>query len=381
MYAWFLWGNAIKVILLSFVFILCFVHQYINKELYTEFTVRHYIIGALIFLLSINSVLESDILSWIKSFFGIYIFVNVLQLKTIVKQDLYQRFFKAFGVISLVSIIGWLFFLLGVNLPHSVLYDEVYGYQFDNYYIFLNSLVLLVPRFSSIFLEPGQYAMVAVIFLHINGFKLKNVYNFAIFLSVLFTLSIAGYVIMLLSVSFLYFKKKNLIYYISVFLVLAFVWSFSQTYNDGNNIINMKITERLHYEDGKLSGNNRNSADYDKFYNKFIETPQVLFGDRGASMHREWDGGNAGYKVYIVTNGIIPTIACVLLYFLMTGFSTDKKKAFYLFFLEMLIFWQNTFPLWFAVYSTYLFGLSNYVRLVKKPEEDSETNSGEYYLV
>ena len=89
---------------------------------------------------------------------------------------------------------------------------------------------------------------------------------------------------------------------ILVFLIIDI--SFSQ-YNNGNNIVNNLIIERLRIEDQSLAGDTRYSELMDSYYNEFIYSDKVFTGIGFNKYEKLNLGANAGYKVFIVQNGIL----------------------------------------------------------------------------
>lgn len=358
LYAWFLWGDLMKSGVILLCFFCCGAHRIINKELYHGNSIKILIIASL-FLVLFNSIIGEGFFSLARAIFQTIIFYDILCLKSTVKKELFEIYAIFFGWLSLVSIIGWILFLIGVPLPHSHLVDNVYGYVYENYYLFLYNDHLMYPRFCCIFLEPGQYAMIAVVILHLKEFRLKGIPLIAIFVSLLFTLSLAGYIIMAISLFYYYFRPEHIWKFALIVGAVVFLFNHFRTETIGENAINDKIIERLIINDGEMAGNNRNSEDYIAFYNRFLKSNQVLFGDRGQSMKNKWEGGNAGYRVYIVTNGIVGTFFTFLVFYLLYLESKKRKGAWVLLLIEVLLFIQASVPFWFCVFSLYVFGLAS----------------------
>ena len=358
LYAWFLWGDLMNSGVILLCFFCCGAHRIINKELYHGNSIKILIIASL-FLVLFNSIIGEGFFSLARAIFQTIIFYDILCLKSTVKKELFEIYAIFFGWLSLVSIIGWILFLIGVPLPHSHLVDNVYGYVYENYYLFLYNDHLMYPRFCCIFLEPGQYAMIAVVILHLKEFRLKGIPLIAIFVSLLFTLSLAGYIIMAISLFYYYFRPKHIWKFALIVGAVVFLFNHFRTETIGENAINDKIIERLIINDGEMAGNNRNSEDYIAFYNRFLKSNQVLFGDRGQSMKNKWEGGNAGYRVYIVTNGIVGTFFTFLVFYLLYLESKKRKGAWVLLLIEVLLFIQASVPFWFCVFSLYVFGLAS----------------------
>lgn len=357
LYAWFLWGDLFKSIVLLFCFFCCYFNRTNNREVYNGNSNKKLII-VFLFVVLFNSVIGEGFFPLARVIFQTFIFYDILCLKSIAKKGLFEYYANLFGWLSLLSIIGWILFLNGVSLPHSRLVDGVYGYIFENYYLFLYNEHLMYPRFCCVFLEPGQYAMIAVVILHLYKFRLKSIPLIALFVSLLFTLSLAGYLIMALSLFYYYFRPKHIWKFAVIVGAVILLFNHFRTETLGDNAINDKIIERLIITDGEMAGNNRNSEDYIAYYQKFLSSDQLLLGDRGQSMKNKWNGGNAGYRVYIVTNGVLGTFFTFLVFYLLYLESKNKKGAWMLLLIEILLFLQASVPFWFCVFSLYVFGLA-----------------------
>lgn len=357
LYAWFLWGNIAKLLCMVTCAFLCYNNHKKNRHMYekNKYAVHVAVLSSLVLMLE-----SVEILTIGRAIFFGFCAYNVMSLKRKFKWNLATFFTRVYGIISLISLIGWLLFLFGIPLPNSDLVDKTFGYHFTNYYIFIYTPQLLYPRFCSIFLEPGQYAMIAVVLLYLNRYNLRNRYVLFIFVSLLFTLSIAGLIIMFLSLILLFFReRKNIVLIALAFSSLYFPYQYFLNLNGGDNVIYYTIFRRLEFEDGEMKGNNRNSADFDAYYQRFIHTPNVIWGDGGDARRKDWDGGNAGYKMYVVTNGIIGTFLTFLAYWIVYRRSKGEKRyRMGLLIIEILLFLQASTPFWFAVFMLFIIASS-----------------------
>ncbi len=296
-------------------------------------------------------------------------------LKDNYKKDFLVFFNNIFSVLIGISSLGWIIYLLGVNLPNF--YDS-YGfsetrneaqYYFQNYYIFLKNIGtkytdlsdLIIPRFSSVFLEPGYFSVLLVVLLYINGFNLKKKYNI-VFLSALFlTFSLAGYLMGILSyVAFKLCNSKNKIIVLSsiiVFLV-AFYAIFSN-YNNGSNAINEFIFNRLQYDDsiGTISGYNRTKESFDIwFVQSFLKSSDIFFGE---NVYENFIAqGNVGWKIYWVSYGLVGLVLYLL--WLYYTYSNNKNYLSFIFlFIYVLIFVRGHHVIYYSAFPIlYISGLA-----------------------
>lgn len=361
-HVWFLWGNLFKIVCpLLFVFASLLNRSY-NPGLYARKLYKHIpIIVFLILFLSLRGCYDAGILSIGKSCIGVFALYDVLLLSPSICVNLIRVITKVFGVITLISLLGWILFLIGVPLPHEYIQDREFGYSFQNYYIFLYNELGIIPRFGSIFLEPGYYGQLAAIILYANKMKINNWYTITIMIGVLFSLSLAGYALVAIGFIFTYLRRK----YLWVLILLAAIgWGFisvAKSYNGGDNPINLLILSRMEFEDGEMTGYNRSGDDFDHYMETtFMQNGLFLFGHGSSFEKMKWDQGVAGYKVYLAQNGYVGLIMAIIAYlYIVNRLSKPKKQMILFFLLVMILYWQAAYPFWFCYFSIYVTGLAH----------------------
>jgi hypothetical protein len=123
------------------------------------------------------------------------------------------------------------------------------------------------------------------------------------------------------------------------------VYIFFSTLNDGDNIINNLIFNRLRIEDEGLAGNNRFTPDLDILFDKTMNSKDGFWGI-GITEYSKYTGAaGAGYKVFITQHGIIGVLLVFLLYIFIV-FSNVSKMAWIFFLVYILCFLQAAYPLW-----------------------------------
>jgi hypothetical protein len=94
---------------------------------------------------------------------------------------------------------------------------------------------------------------------------------------------------------------------------------FFENYNNGHNIVNGSIIERLQYDANKenISGYNRSSETFeDYFWNEFITSPELFFGDKSLTKLNLDDlDDEVSWMTYIINYGLIAFLFLIL-YFL-----------------------------------------------------------------
>lgn len=233
---------------------------------------------------------------------------------------------KIMAVILIVSMAGFMLYLIGFPLPSS---DAKYGedlYSYSNYYFFLlrdADLWTLIPRFQSVFLEPSHMAIASVFLLMTEIGRWKKWYNIVLICSVLISFSLEAYVLLFCLV-FLskWIQRKhfirNLLAIIAVFVAII-VGSFF--YNDGDNMLNALIVMRLEVDDGEVAGNNRTTEEFDAEYESYLNSSDIFFG---RDMVQSF--GNSGYKVFIYEYGFV-NLALLFIFYLLLLNNPDNKRA------------------------------------------------------
>lgn len=284
------------------------------------------------------------------SVFSVFILFKT-ELKTL---DRVMTFIaKVFALLLLVSMFFFVAYLVGVGLPYR---DTVFGdnlYSFSNYYFFMvddRSLLAIIPRFQSVFLEPGHLGSAASVLLMTQIGRWKRWWNVTLMVACVISFSLAAYAIIIaLSFLNLWVQRKNLIGKFLVVTALMGGVAVSATfYNGGDNLINNLILARLEIDEktGDIVGNNRVDVNFEKEFDKFIATSDALFG-------RDMDkiaagSGNSGYRVFIYKHGLVGMCLVILFYGFMFTDYRDIRHLLMCICISLLIFWIRGYPLWYS---------------------------------
>lgn len=282
------------------------------------------------------------------SVFSVFILFKT-ELKTL---DRVMTFIaKVFALLLLVSMFFFVAYLVGVGLPYR---DTVFGdnlYSFSNYYFFMvddRSLLAIIPRFQSVFLEPGHLGSAASVLLMTQIGRWKRWWNVTLMVACVISFSLAAYAIIIaLSFLNLWVQRKNLIGKFLVVTALMGSVAVSATfYNGGDNLINNLILARLEIDEktGDIVGNNRVDVNFEKEFDKFIATSDAFFG-------RDMDkiaagSGNSGYRVFIYKHGLVGMCLVILFYGFMFTDYRDIRHLLMCICISLLIFWIRGYPLW-----------------------------------
>ena len=267
-----------------------------------------------------------------------------------------QWWTNLYAFILAVSLIGWALSWSNI-LPSfgTIAHPAHDNYSYTNYILCIRGSFYDI-RFNSIFLEPGHTAMIAAFTLFVNKFNLKSKAVMTILISTVFTFSLAGYILMFLgyciiALQSLKFKQivRKVIPYI---LILSVVYYTGITYQNGNNLFNELILERMQIDDEKgFSGNNRTGELTDNTYESFIKTPEVMTGLSPQKYSKYVNSGfieGAGYKLYVMQKGIIGVLFVLFAYFYIYRCSYNKRLTLGLLLVYIAAFWQRAYPFWYS---------------------------------
>ncbi len=252
------------------------------------------------------------------------------------------------AALMVVSIPMFILHLLGMPLPHSQASFGEY-YTFDNYRFFLVDHRFnweLIPRFHSIFLEPGHLGMACLTLLYAQAGKWNTWRCRVLFLALFMTFSVAAYlcmVVMLFSVSWMKGKAVigKILFLGGIFLALGIGSMF---YNRGDNLFNQMIVSRvLLNEDGEMEGNNRTTELFTKEYESTIESGDIIMGN-GTEALAKFGFGNSGYRVFIYSYGLISVLSLFVLFYGLLHTSTNRRANISFLLIHSLSFWAHGYP-------------------------------------
>jgi len=346
LYAWFLWGTNIFSIFFAFLVSILF---YAKSKSSFCFKDTLFSLVLLLAIIEFYEVRYGNLNASIAAVLRITILTFVLALKDQIKIDLFHFFTKAIAWILAISLIGWILYLTGVNLAYSKVIFSDDLYSFYNYYFFIliqYSANMPIPRFSGVFLEPSYLGMIASMLIIANRFDLKKMAVWVFILATIFSFSLSAFIILIIIlVIFLLMNSKrpllNIILMGSLFGAIVYLLL---NQNNGNNIFNFYITERLKWEDGNIVGYNRYSDFMDIFYERFMNSNDKYFGIGIPNYQLLAGMANAGYKVFLVTNGIVGTFL-VFLFYISVVLRNRSNMAWIFFITYFLIFLNAAYPL------------------------------------
>ena len=243
--------------------------------------------------------------AYIVNFFFIATFFTLFRVKFEELRRFCNLLAKGMGGFLVVSMFFFLLYLMGFPLPgRDASYVDLYS--FTNYYFFLiddRGMFTIIPRFQSIFVEPGHLGTMTALLLFTQIGKWKKWYNISLLIATLISFSLAAYGI-LVPILFLgqWMRGNNIVKkaFLSI-MVLAVITVGSFYYNNGDNLLHNLIMVRLEVNDGELAGDNRVTDDFKADYESLLQSSDVL---TGRERNKE-EFGNSGYRVFIYDYGLI----------------------------------------------------------------------------
>lgn len=373
MWAYFFWSIPYVIPGITFIFSIYFL---LFKSNYFVFNKANIIPACLFFITLLYTKREQNINGFIG---GILPFVSVFLIFSLRKK--YKAFFietltRSLSIILVVSLFVWILVQIGITMPHTTLiHNSSQQFILRNYYVFIEYIdQYAYQRFMSIFIEPGYLGTMLSIILYINNFELKRKEILIIFISFIFTFSIAGYLMLFIAyISFLLKNKTHAIRYI-LFSFLILIVSYNLLLEITNQeVINELITSRLNVNDeGRLSGYNRTDEEMDDMFIKFLNSDDKLIG---IGQRYEHFGSNVGYKPFVIINGIIGLLLLITSY--LSGWFLNKRlNALIISILFIMIFSKGHSEIFWAGYlmlyatTIYMPWDWRYIYILRNPKKD-----------
>lgn len=349
MNAYFLWFIPSVFISLACVICFFFINLLGHKPNY-----KIYYFWSIIPLLLL-AILKLNIIYILSQVILFVIILQILSLPLKYKQNILIYCGKALSFILAISLAAWIINLFIFELPVFGMINYRNEYFFENHILFLRlTNITGYFRFASIFLEPGHLSMFCSFFLFAFHYNFRKWYNWVLVLSILFSLSLAGYILLVIGFFLNLISQKKAILGKTIIILLFLAGGYGVIYyNLGEeNIVYEKIFMRLQYdEDEGIAGNNRTDMYTDSNYQKFLKSSNCWLGysldEYNNKEESEFIHG-AGYKMYIFRNGILGVIACLFFYSFLAYKSENRRYMLLFVVLFSIAFLQRSYPFWIA---------------------------------
>lgn len=311
------------------------------------------------------TMLGGAIAGYFAQFAMIMLPLQLIFLKEEYQVELFQWLAKWFAILLCASLFLWLLWLIGVPLPHTevklVWQHDDWGFIHKNYFLFQNHIALnpyrlqeTVFRFNGFFLEPGHMGTVTSIFLFVNKYDFKKWTSIIFIVIIALSLSSAAYALTIIGYCFYRYtvdRWKVVLPIIGLFAALLLVGQI----NGGDNIINDIIVGKFTREQGAIEG--RFSEQTKLLWDQAVNDGSVFFGKGAGAQLKE----SAGYKVFIIMNGIFGAILTLIGYWRVQRIN-QSQLGLCLFVLMVVSFLQRTYCFWDAFLDPYILGTA-YLKL------------------
>ena len=261
------------------------------------------------------------------------------------------------AVLVAISLFSYILFLLNLYpVSPSDITSVASDYIALNYYTFIvgNQFQYdFYRRFCCIFAEPGHLAMGLVLLLAAHKFQLSKISNLILFLGVLFSFSLAGYITTFLGI-LLYNISIKKVYNVVLLVFFVFAGFFIIENTNSSKILDVYLWNRIDKTDEssfKIK-DNRTSYFYNQEFERTINNPETFIFGQDEKI-KDYTGGNAGYKVFIVKNGLLG-ILLVFIFFTRNMFVYRKKEYVFFTLILSLLLIQGFQPFWECVIFTYI---------------------------
>lgn len=292
------------------------------------------------------------------------------------RSDLLKFVSKAFALLLIPGIILHVVFLVK-DLPPTlpIVYPSSELYIFYNYGFLIKGFLTYESsglRFQSVFLEPAYCGTLCSFLIYALKFNLKKWYSIVLIIGLMLTMSLAGYVLTITGYMIFRFTHGGRIINFCLFICILFVsFTIADNYNGGNNAFHEKFTSRLELDKDKgITGNNRVGDGADYYLSRAFKDGDLIFGlgseridkinGSGWTDSADYDSQirGAGYKIFVLTHGIIRTFLFLLCFYLIASIQHDKSYAYGFLFLIYITFIQASYPLSYAWWIPFIIGIN-----------------------
>lgn len=343
----------------------CF--RYFSSKRAFNVTVPSVVASILLIASSVYYVHGGSIPGYISKIMLVSLAALLINVKVDWRMELWQTISKWYAVLVLLAVVFWLLHFV-FPLPHATMIGDMNGTPIHSYnYFFFRETMFneyrtdWMQRFQGMFLEPGHMGTITAFFLLINRFAFHKIENWILLIGTLLSLSASAYLLLVLGYMSHMVAGGNARKVLYAVLLIVCMVVFSIFYNDGNNLINELIFEKLTREEGAMES--RVSLEVLMLFENMWSTGTDLWYGKGAFLDIEEN--SAGFMLFFVCCGIVGTILLVLAYFSIY-YSCKTKYGFFLFLIYMISFLQRTYPYFDAFSLPFILGLPYFLQEQRK---------------
>lgn len=358
MYPWFVWNNNFDAFITFFSCLAALYNCYYYKLFRIAAPIFFFTLMCAMFLWGNR---DSSLFGFLFNvLFLIINLVTVVLYDSNIKKIALRFITNGMAFLTLFSLSCYILYLLGLY-PVVPSYIEVTNgaiYRAYNYYAFLQPLLDVdfdwYGRFYGIFAEPGHMAMGLTLLIAANRFNFAKFPVFVLLIGNLFSFSLAGYIITFVGIC-LYNISLSKFHNFIIVLIVTLAGLGGLLYSGNENLLDVYLWNRIHFSgDGSLYiNNNRTTYSYDMEFEKIVNNPRTLILGSDEPVN---SSGNAGYKVFVVRNGLLG-IFLVFCFFVWFPIKYKRKDNLFYFVILSLFLMQGFYPYRTCVLLSYILSL------------------------
>ena len=379
---WFMWPIATVYSILASMFLVAslLISKSCSKPVYTN---GQFLVPLVLYtLLSYYMILTRDMKpnAYIANAFNLVVVMCLFRMNPKGIHSLCNALAKGLGGFIALSMLMFLLYIFGFPLPSR---DAAFGdtYSYTNYYFFLiddRAMFDIIPRFQSVFLEPGHLGTTAVLLLFTQMDRWKRWYNVSLLISALISFSLAAYGLLIPILFFRAWINRRQVVKKALALVflLGGITVGSFIYNGGDNLLHDLIMLRLEIEDGQLAGDNRVTSSFQDDYESFLESDYIFFGKK-----RVAEFGDSGYRVFFYDHGLVGLLLLALFYVSsLAPVPWNSRVYLSVMIIGLLSFIIRGFPLQYSYYVPLYCISKAYMFMLSSPKAEPQQSASEYPL-
>lgn len=217
------------------------------------------------------------------------------------KIKVFHYFYSIVFVCSIVSIVLYILYIINVPIFKLTPYynNGVQTSYYHSWFIFAieGDRKYTLPRLCGIFNEPGGLGTVSGLLFASKYNELSKKEKIIWIFTVLFTFSVAGYILIMMSYALHSWKKGPK--YILIFIGIIIFFLLIPHIDWRNDFLN-RYAQRFAITSNGLAGNDRTNAVFNSIYDEFLHSNKVFFG-MGANYSQ--GTGASSYKALILQFG------------------------------------------------------------------------------
>lgn len=260
----------------------------------------------------------------VSSLITLIAFIATFQLSDEIKKKSLEYLTILLSFIIGISLLSWLLhfneivaFPLYRLLDLSFIGTDAY---LEDYLLFVHNPQLLFPRFYSVFEEPGGVGVLSAFVIIANSFNFKDKRVLIILGGLIFTYSLAGYVVFVSGL--ILNRMKSLRWLILLLIGISILFIILYYVFKDVEVLQMLIFDRITNLDER-GLNHRTSNDSNVFFDSYCFSLSSIFG-MGNGYCRTHFGGSS-YKFFIIDYGWFGLLSIALLY--LSIYKQYGKKA------------------------------------------------------